>query len=58
MKAIRLKNGNLLIPIRAEGPGMIGDGAIEIAPGDPRYAEWEKWAVDEDDEGLDTDEGA
>lgn len=53
MKAIRLKNGNLLIPIRAEGPGMIGDGEIEIAPGDPRYAEWGKWAVDEDDEGLD-----
>jgi hypothetical protein len=39
----RLENGNLLVPARAEGDGVVGDGAVELAPGDPQYDEWVEW---------------
>src|SRR4051812_6950176 len=40
MKMQRLPNGNLLIPVTCEYGDVIGDGREEIAPDDPRYAEW------------------
>jgi hypothetical protein len=36
----RLPNGNLLVPQRAEGEGVVGDGFVELAPGDEGYDEW------------------
>ena len=43
MEAIKLENGNLLIPKRAvsddENP-IIGDGIEEITPDDPEYEKW------------------
>jgi hypothetical protein len=38
----RLRNGNLLVPARAESDdgGVIGDGMVEIGPDDPDYDEW------------------
>lgn len=47
MKAYRLPNGNLLVPARAEIPGAVGDGMLEVPPDNPLYAIWEPWAVDE-----------
>ncbi len=46
VRARRLPNGNLLVPIRAEsGDGsVIGDGMVEVAPGSPEYAAWESKA--------------
>ena len=35
-----LPNGNLLVPMRAEGEGVIGDGLVEISPGHPDYERW------------------
>jgi len=41
MRARRLRNGNLLIPMRAEWPeGVVGDGVVEIAPGHPDFETW------------------
>ncbi len=41
MKAKRLANGRLLIPMRAESSdGTLGDGMVEIGPAHPDYAEW------------------
>jgi hypothetical protein len=38
----RLRNGNLLVPARADSDdgGVIGDGMVEIGPDDPDYDEW------------------
>jgi hypothetical protein len=34
----------LIVPMRAEAPdGTIGNGAVEIGPGDPEYDDWVKW---------------
>lgn len=47
MRAIKLKTGNLLIPIRAEGPdGLIGDGMLEVKPGSTEYNLWEPTSID------------
>lgn len=47
MKPIRLPNGNLLVPIRAEGPdGMIGDAMVEVKPGTPEYERWAPYVDD------------
>lgn len=43
MNATRLQNGNLLIPLRAETGDVVGDGLVEVAPGDPRYQEWDDY---------------
>ena len=41
MEARRLKNGNLLVPMAAEGPGgALFDGVFEIGPGHPDYEGW------------------
>lgn len=41
MDAIRLPNGRLLVPRRVEGPGgTVGDGQVEVGPGDPDYEAW------------------
>ena len=47
MNAIKLSNGNLLIPKIAETGEVIGDGMIEITPKDKRYKEWLPFAIDE-----------
>lgn len=41
MNARRLPNGNLLVPMRAETEGAIGDCMIEIGPDHPDFKEWE-----------------
>jgi len=47
VRAIKLTNGNLLIPKRAEGPGrLIGDGAIEVGPDSPEYEAWLPFATE------------
>jgi hypothetical protein len=43
---VRLENGNLLIPRRAEAGGVVGDAVVEIGPDDPEYREWEKYFKD------------
>lgn len=41
MSAIKLPNGNLLIPVRAESDdGIIGDAMLEIDESNPLYTEW------------------
>jgi hypothetical protein len=35
-----LPNGNLLVPMRAEGDGWIGDGLVEIGPDHPDFQRW------------------
>jgi hypothetical protein len=35
-----LPNGNLLVPMRAESDGVIGDGLVEITPEHPDYQHW------------------
>jgi len=42
MEAIRLPNGNLLAPYRAETDGTIGDGMIEIGPDHPDFESWSR----------------
>ena len=47
MIAFKLPNGNLLIPKRAEdeeGLGIVGDGMVEVEPGDPEYDLWLPYA--------------
>lgn len=45
-EARRLPDGSIEAPMRAEDPdtGLIGDGVAVLRPGDPMYAEWDKWA--------------
>ena len=44
MYAIKLKNGNLLVPRRAVSEdGVTGDAVIEITNDDP---EWEEWLAE------------
>lgn len=40
MIPILLPNGNLLIPVRAEGDDVVGDTWREITPADPDYEQW------------------
>lgn len=41
MNPKRLRNGNLLVPRRAEGPGgLVGDALVEIGPEDPEFESW------------------
>lgn len=47
MDAIKLPNGNLLIPMRAESDdGVVGDGMVEVEPGTEEYEEWLPFAVE------------
>jgi hypothetical protein len=42
--AVRLDDGGILAPGRAEGPdGMIGDGIRPFYPGDPMFDLWDEW---------------
>lgn len=43
MEAKRLENGNLLVPMRAEDNGTVGDGMIEVTPDNPLYRQWQDW---------------
>jgi hypothetical protein len=45
MTVERLPNGHLLVPKRAvdEKTGTIGDGLVEIGPGDPEYEAWVRY---------------
>jgi hypothetical protein len=36
----KLANGNLLVPSRAEGDGIVGDGVVEIGPDHPDSEGW------------------
>jgi hypothetical protein len=48
MRAIKLPNGRLLMPKRAEGPNrMIGDGMVKVGPEDPEYEPWLQFAEDD-----------
>ena len=39
--AKKLENGNLLVPMRAEGKsGIIGDALVEIDPNHAQYGAW------------------
>lgn len=57
MNATRLDNGNLLIPIRAESDGIIGDAMIEVGREDPRFIEWDNYLNAEQQSMDDEDEG-
>jgi hypothetical protein len=40
----RLPNGKIRVPMRAEAPdGTIGDGMVDLAPGDSGYARWDEY---------------
>lgn len=45
MKAYKLPNGKILIPKRAtdDEDKIIGDGMIEVSPGDPEAKKWIEW---------------
>lgn len=43
MQAYQLPDGRLLVPRRAQGPGLLGDGADVIGPDDPEHAQWLRW---------------
>jgi hypothetical protein len=47
MRPEKLPSGNYLLPMRAEGPGVIGDGMVEVPPDDPallrELAWWEEF---------------
>jgi hypothetical protein len=48
MRAIRIPNGNLLIPVATEESDA-NDYMVEITADDPEYATWLSIAVDGDD---------
>jgi hypothetical protein len=48
MRAIRIPNGNLLIPVATEESDA-NDCMVEITADDPEYATWLPIAVDGDD---------
>ena len=48
MRALRLPNGNLLIPVEPADPGD-SDGSAEIGPDHPDYGRWLACAEDEED---------
>jgi hypothetical protein len=38
------------VPVRAESAdGVIGDGIAILSPGDPGFAEWDRWLAQEGD---------
>jgi len=40
----RLSNGHLVVPGVFEGPdGIVGEGMVELAPGDEGYEVWDAW---------------
>jgi len=41
--AERLENGNIIIPVRAETGGVIGDYWKEITPEHKDYLSWDKY---------------
>lgn len=43
----KLKDGTLIVPLRAETKGAIGDGVIEVKPGSPEYQNYLKQYEDE-----------
>lgn len=45
MTAYVLKNKNLVVPIRAETGGIIGDALTVIGPEHPDYERWQRFAV-------------
>ncbi|RJL23197.1 hypothetical protein [Bailinhaonella thermotolerans] len=49
MPYIRRADGTILVPLSVERDGLIGDAVETLRPGDPEYAEAERWAVDEAD---------
>lgn len=49
MRPEKLPNGNYLLPKRAEGPGAIGDGIVEVAPDDPALLKELKWWAEFDE---------
>ena len=53
LRVTKLDNGNLIIPVRGEGPGgEIVEGTEEIGPDDPRYEENLPFAVPEGQPGA------
>jgi hypothetical protein len=40
MNAYQLRNGNLVIPIRAESDGVLGDALVVIGSAHPDYEKW------------------
>ena len=53
MRARLLPNGHLLIPVRAESEGVIGDAAVEIGPDHPDY---QRYLADLTRPGVDPEE--
>lgn len=56
----RLCNGHLLVLGRFEAPdGTVGDGMMELAPGDPGYNAWDDWLPKDPTatDGFDSAEG-
>jgi hypothetical protein len=54
--AERLDSGHIRVPVRLEGDGVIGDGVVELKPGDPDYAEWDAFLNgDEEAKAADLD---
>lgn len=44
MNAYLLANGNLVVPIRAESDGVIGDALVVLAPSHPDHERWMDFA--------------
>lgn len=43
---VKLANGNLLVPVRLEAEGVLGDGMQVIGPDHPDYQDWLPHAAD------------
>jgi len=41
----RLVDGKVMVPKRFEQDGIIGDGFVELKPGDPDYEEIRDWLI-------------
>ena len=45
MYCFKLKDGSILIPVRSETEGVVGDSLKRITKSDPNYDDWAKESV-------------
>lgn len=49
MQAYRLGDGRVLIPMRVDQDGLIGDGYVPVTADSPEAKQWQPWTVDAPD---------
>lgn len=56
MYARKLPNGNLLVPMRAETNGVVGDAMVEVEPGSAEYERWKNYIHPDDEKYQDVED--